>query len=94
LIATVDVFLETSRLVGADSRSPLLLVLERASGSTEVCASLPDDNNGDVLAYGIINLVIYSIGLGLVLLRPPNPHHQGHTTQEPGPHTRLTGKIP
>lgn len=44
------------------------LVLEWANGSTEAFGSFPDYDNGDVWAYGIINLVIYSLGLGLVTL--------------------------
>lgn len=45
-----------------------LLVMEWANGSTEAFGSFPDYNDGDVWAYGIINLVIYAVGLGLVTL--------------------------
>ena len=44
------------------------LVIEWANGSSEAFGSFPDYNNGDVWAYGIINLVIYSVGFGLVTL--------------------------
>ncbi|MGB2838975.1 MAG: hypothetical protein WBC76_04015 [Actinomycetes bacterium] len=42
------------------------LLLEWASGSTEAFGSFPDFNNGDVWAYGLINVIIYGVGLGLV----------------------------
>ncbi len=45
-----------------------LLVMEWANGSTEAFGPFPDYDNGDVWAYGIVNLVIYSIGLGLITL--------------------------
>ena len=44
------------------------LVMEWANGSTEAFGSFPDFDNGDVWGYGIINLVIYGVGLGLVTL--------------------------
>ena len=44
------------------------LIMEWANGSTEAFGSFPDFNNGDVWGYGIINLVIYGVGLGLVTL--------------------------
>ena len=44
------------------------LVMEWANGSTEAFGSFPDFNNGDVWGYGIVNLVIYGVGLGLVTL--------------------------
>lgn len=44
------------------------LVMEWANGSTEAFGSFPDFNNEDLWGYGIVNLVIYSIGLGLVTL--------------------------
>lgn len=45
-----------------------LLILEWANGSTEAFGSFPEYSTGDVWAYGIINLVIYGLGLGLVTL--------------------------
>ncbi len=44
------------------------LVMEWANGSTDAFGSFPDFTSGDVWAYGIINLVIYGVGLGLVTL--------------------------
>ena len=44
------------------------LVMEWANGSTEAFGSFPDFDNGNVWAYGIVNLVIYGVGLGLVTL--------------------------
>ena len=67
-MAIVDVFLQTGRLVGAASRSPLPLVPEWTNGSTKASGSFPDNNNADIRAYAIINRVIYGVGLGLVAL--------------------------
>ena len=44
------------------------LMMEWANGSTEAFGSFPDFNNEDVWGYGIVNLVIYGVGLGLVTL--------------------------
>ena len=42
------------------------LLLEWANGSTEAFGPFPNFNNGDVWGYGVINLVIFGVGLGLV----------------------------
>jgi predicted Na+-dependent transporter len=42
------------------------LLLEWANGSTAAFGSFPDFNNGDVWAYGVINMIIYGVGLWLV----------------------------
>ncbi len=44
------------------------LLMEWANGSTEAFGSFPEFNNEDVWGYGIVNLVIYGVGLGLVTL--------------------------
>jgi predicted Na+-dependent transporter len=44
------------------------LVMDWANGSTEAFGSFPDYSMGDFWAYGIINLAIYGVGLGLVTL--------------------------
>lgn len=44
------------------------LVMEWANGSTEAFGAFPDYNNDDVWGYGIVNLVIYGVGFGLVTL--------------------------
>ncbi len=44
------------------------LVMEWANGSTEAFGSFPDFNDGDLWGYGVVNLVIYSVGIGLVAL--------------------------
>ena len=44
------------------------LVMDWANGSTEAFGSFPDYSMGDLWAYGIINLAIYGVGLGLVTL--------------------------
>ena len=44
------------------------LLMEWANGSTEAFGSFPDFNNADMWGYGVVNLVIYGIGLGLVTL--------------------------
>lgn len=45
-----------------------ILLMEWADGSTEAFGTFPDHSNEDVWGYGIVNLVIYGIGLGLVTL--------------------------
>ena len=45
-----------------------MLVMEWANGSTEAFGPFPDASNEDVWGYGIVNLVIYGVGLGLVAL--------------------------
>jgi hypothetical protein len=44
------------------------LVIAWAGGSTEAFGPFPKADNGEVLAYGVVNLVIYGIGLGLLYL--------------------------
>jgi hypothetical protein len=44
------------------------LMMEWANGSTEAFGPFPDFDNGQVWAYGILNLVIYGVGFGLVTL--------------------------
>ena len=46
----------------------LELVIEWAGGSTEAFGPFPKADNGEVIAYGVVNLVIYGIGLGLLYL--------------------------
>ena len=46
----------------------LNLLLEWAGGSQEAFGAFPDASAGDVLSYGIVNLMIYAVGLGLVYL--------------------------
>jgi hypothetical protein len=44
------------------------LLIEWAGGSTMAFGPFPKADHGEVLAYGVVNLVIYAIGLGLVYL--------------------------
>lgn len=44
------------------------LILEWVNGSTHAFGPYPDFSNEDVWGYGIVNLVIYAAGLGLVAL--------------------------
>lgn len=47
----------------------LSLVMEWASGSSEAFGGpFPTYENADLFAYGLVNLVIYAVGLGLVYL--------------------------
>jgi hypothetical protein len=44
------------------------LIIEWANGSTSAFGPFPDADDGQVWAYGVINLVFYGVGLGLVTL--------------------------
>jgi hypothetical protein len=44
------------------------LILEWINGSTHAFGPYPEFSNEDVWGYGIVNLVIYAVGLGLVAL--------------------------
>jgi len=46
----------------------LMLIIEWVGGSTEAFGAYPDAATGEVVAYGVVNLVIYAAGLGLVYL--------------------------
>lgn len=46
----------------------LNLILEWAGGSPEAFGTYPRSSFGNVLSYGVVNLVIYGVGLGLVYL--------------------------
>ena len=52
----------------AFSFQTLFLILEWANGSEQAFGSYPHFSNGDVWAYGAINLAIYLVGFGLVTL--------------------------
>jgi len=42
--------------------------MEWANGSTEAFGPYPDFDSGQLWGYGMINLMIYAVGLGLVTL--------------------------
>ena len=44
------------------------LILEWINGSTHAFGPYPEFSNEEVWGYGIVNLVIYAVGLGLVAL--------------------------
>jgi hypothetical protein len=46
----------------------LNLLIEWIGGDESAFGPYPDASGGDVAAYGVVNLVIYAIGLGLVYL--------------------------
>jgi hypothetical protein len=46
----------------------LNLLIEWAGGSTEAFGPFPKADQTEVAAYGVVNLVIYAIGLGLCYL--------------------------
>jgi len=46
----------------------LNLLIEWVGGSEHAFGTYPDANSSDVWGYGVVNLVIYLVGLGLVAL--------------------------
>jgi predicted Na+-dependent transporter len=46
----------------------LNLILEWAGGSQEAFGPYPKASSGSILGYGLVNLVIFAVGLGLVYL--------------------------
>ena len=46
----------------------LNLLIEWVGGSTHAFGAYPEANASDVWGYGVVNLVIYLVGLGLVAL--------------------------
>ena len=72
--------------------------MEWANGSAEAFGSFPDYNNGDVWAYGIVNLVIYTVGMGLVtlghLIRTNRTHDARARTSHPPDRKRLMTSPP
>jgi hypothetical protein len=44
----------------------LTLLIEWIGGDESAFGPYPDASGGDVAAYGVVNLVIYAVGLGLV----------------------------
>jgi predicted Na+-dependent transporter len=46
----------------------LVLVVDWAGGSESAFGPFPDGQTSQVYAYGVVNLVIYAVGLGLVHL--------------------------
>jgi predicted Na+-dependent transporter len=62
----------------------LSLVVDWVGGSQEAFGAFPKAGDSNVLAYGIINLVIYAVGFGLILL--------GHRVGR-GRRSRRTGPV-
>jgi hypothetical protein len=46
----------------------LTLLIDWAGGSDRAFGPFPDASTGDVFSYGLVNLAIYAVGLGLVYL--------------------------
>ena len=46
----------------------LNLLVEWIGGTSTAFGRYPDASTGEVMAYGLVNLVIYAVGLGLVYL--------------------------